>query len=158
MEIPKGVKPELILKKVGEAESFQLVGDQIIKPNGKFVLTYEFKESSAGQLSVDFKPTLDQVITNSNVYQEIAKYVVGSKRAYLDALILASDTPLIALWRLTIKKVIKYADKKFMNILNFDIPGDTIDLAEGDVVLIEGRSDGATNITFDGVIQAREVA
>lgn len=153
----KGEQPRQVLKKVGEAENFQLIGDKLTFPNGQFILTYDFIEASAGKLKVSFIPTIEQVSTNSATYQEIAKYVVSSKKAYLDALLFAADIPGSGIWRLTIRGVVKFADKKFQNILNFDLPGDSIDLAEGDIVLIEGKSDGAITVLFDGVIQAREV-
>jgi hypothetical protein len=155
-ELPQGLKPRTVLKKVGEASSFILSKGGPILPNGKFVLTYDFKEGTAGQLSLSLTIDLEQVSTNSATYQELAKVTITGVQAYLDEISMYSDTPDTAQFRLTIRRNQKFADKKIQTILVID--GKGTDLKKGDIVLLEVKSDGATTIVADGFIQVREVS
>lgn len=155
-QLPQGVRSRIVLKKVGEAKSFMLTGKEPILPNGKFVLTYDFKEETAGAIRISLEFDLEQVSTNSATYQELAKITITGKKAYLDEISFYSDTPATAQFRLTIRRDEKFAGKKIQTIL--DIDGKETDLKKGDIVLLEVKSDGATTIIADGLIQVREVS
>lgn len=153
-KLPAGVN--LKLKKVGEAEAFQLTQKDPILPNGRFVLIPEYKEETAGAVKSKLIIKPEQISTNAATYQEVASWVVATKKGYLDALAFDSDTPATAQYRLTVNNEVIFEDKKLQNILDNDIP-ENYDLKKGDTILIEAKSDGATTITVDGMIQGREV-
>jgi len=154
-KLPAGVN--LKLKKVGEAESFQLKGEgKPILPNGQFVLVPEFEEETVGAIKSKLIIKPEQVSTNSATYQEIASWVVATIKGYLDALGFDSDIPGTAQYRLTVNNEVIFEDKKLQNILDIDIPKD-YDLRKGNTILIEAKSDGSTTILVDGLIQGREV-
>lgn len=154
-KLPVGVN--LKLKKIEEAESFSIQGDgKPILPNGVFVLIPEFEEETLGAVKSKLIIKPEQISTNSATYQEVAKWTISTKKAYLDALAFDSDTPATAQYRLTVNGVIIFADKKLQNILDIDIP-ENYDLRKANEILIEVKSDGATTIVVDGLIQGREV-
>lgn len=146
-------KIPMILKKVEESEKFIFLGT--IWPQGEYVLMPSIKEEVVGEISIDLILKPEQVSTSSNTYQEVAKWIVSKNKGYLDALCFYSDTPAIAQWELKIKGDTIFTNKKIQTALSVDIPD--IDLKEGDVIIINVKSDGATTIVGDGLIQGREV-
>lgn len=157
-EVPSIIKP--VLKRVGDADTFQMVGDnKPIAPPGKFVISYPYIEGNVGIAAggIGVLPIIkpEQVSTNSGSFQELVKWVVGRSTGFLDSIAFFSNTPLVAIYQLTIKKNVIFTGKKIQQILSLDLLA--YDLKEGDVILLEVKSDGATTILSDGLIQGREV-
>lgn len=156
--VPSIIKP--VLKRVGDADTFQLVGsEEPIDPPGKFVISYPYIEGNVGKTGggIGVLPIIkpEQVSTNSGSFQELVKWVVGRSQGFLDSIAFFSNNPPKAIYQLTIKKKIIFTGKKIQQILSLDMLA--YDLKEGDIILLEVKSDGATTILIDGLIQGREI-
>lgn len=109
--------------------------------------------SAARQLAI---VALDRLTTSSASYQTVVSYTVpASKTLYLAALEIACSDYTKGQYRVTIAGVVQFTDKYLQTTFNPQFAG--AELAAGDVVLIEAKSDGATSINVDGAIEGKVV-
>jgi hypothetical protein len=99
---------------------------------------------------------LDRLTTSSASYQTVISYTVpAGKVGILSGLEIAASNYTLAQFQVTIAGEVKFTDKYFQTPFNPTFP--EVNLAAGDVVLIEAKSDGATSITVDGAIEGKEI-
>lgn len=141
------------LRKVKETDhGIVLIHDPLIPPGEWQVEPEIYFDESAQQQTQIVLP--EQVSTNSASYQELASWTVtAGKSGKFKMASLFSDTPATGQFRLTINGKVIFADKKIQNIL--DLPFN-IDMKAGQNIKLEGKSDGAITVIFDGLIQGVE--
>lgn len=92
----------------------------------------------------------------ATTYQTVASWTVAaSKAGVLASVELETDNYAKTLWQLTVAGEVKFTGAAPQGPLDLTFPN--VNLAPGDVVLLEAKSSDGTAIVADGVITGKEV-
>lgn len=100
---------------------------------------------------------LARLTTSSATYAEVISFTVPADRTFvLSALEIASSNYAKGQFRVTIAGEQKFADRYLQTTFNPTFAN--VNLAAGQQVLIEAKSDGSTSINVDGAIEGKEIS
>lgn len=113
--------------------------------------------SSEGEITEEPVCTVETFTGSSSSYQTLASWTVTTnKRGILTEVAFTRDTSGVAQYKLTIAGETQFED--FAPERDVALPLHGVRLEEGQVVLLQVKSDGATSITVNGSITGGEIS